>query len=286
MSDLIPAHLRYLRVGGHSEHTVEDRAKILYRLAEDLPNGIDEATGEDLLAWFDEHANWHPNTRACYRAHIASFYRWAAHGPVRHIVDDPTQFVPAVRRRRGLPHPATDDQIAEALERANKRWCRAITLARWAGLRAGEIQRLQRRDITERHIRVLGKGGKIRIVPTHARIWEELKDVDDGLIVEATGGGMMPEDYLSKRGARYFRRLGITGFHLHMCRHSFATSLLAAGVDIRVIQRLLGHASLATTEIYTLVVDWQLDDAIARLPDVTGGRPRLEAKPPTATDSQ
>lgn len=136
------------------------------------------------------------------------------------------------------------------------------------GLRVSELVQLKSLEVglNEGVLRVTGKGDKTRLVPfgEHARLWLEryLKEarpvilngqIDDALFVTARGGAMTRQMFwiLIKK---YAAQAGIT-IHLspHTLRHAFATHLLNHGADLRVVQLLLGHADISTTQIYTHV---------------------------------
>ncbi len=121
-------------------------------------------------------------------------------------------------------------------------------------------------DLEEGSLRVLGKGGKEREVPlgsfAHEAVSAYLTRGRPALATVASRGAL----FLNARGGRlsrqscarllgrYVRLAGIDRrVTLHTLRHSFATHLLEGGADVRVVQELLGHASVATTQIYTLV---------------------------------
>jgi integrase/recombinase XerD len=120
-------------------------------------------------------------------------------------------------------------------------------------------------------INVIGKGNKERVVPLGRKAVEALKhylDVGRPKLVKTKSPGVV---FLTKRGTpfatvtmwlrikRCVRRAGITrNVTPHMLRHSFATHLLEHGADLRVIQELLGHASISTTEVYTHVASQRL----------------------------
>ncbi|MBM6774969.1 tyrosine recombinase [Olsenella profusa] len=135
------------------------------------------------------------------------------------------------------------------------------------GLRASELCGLDLRAVLpdEALLRVFGKGGKERVVPVLGTAAEALAaylDRGRGALV-----GRRPTDavFLNVRGGRlsrqsvhaivekYGRVVGLRGLHPHTLRHSFATHLLEGGADLRVVQELLGHANIATTQLYTHV---------------------------------
>jgi integrase/recombinase XerC len=130
-----------------------------------------------------------------------------------------------------------------------------------AGLRVSELCGLDRRDIDlrGRTVTVLGKGGKQRRVPVHdaavaaLRAWfEDGRDLMEGppeaAFVNRRGSRLGPRDV-----RRILDRRADSPTHPHALRHTYATHLLDGGADLRVVQELLGHASLATTQVYTHV---------------------------------
>lgn len=143
------------------------------------------------------------------------------------------------------------------------------------GLRIGEITHVQMRDVTSTgsHIRVMGKGSRERTVyVTNERLLGDFQrylhlrnlttSAHDFVFLNARGG-RLTEAAFRKRLRRLSEALCIEP-HItpHRFRHSAATLLIEEGVDIRLVQRLLGHASIATTEIYTKVSDRSLFQAI------------------------
>jgi len=137
-----------------------------------------------------------------------------------------------------------------------------------SGLRISELTnaRLENLNLEEGIIRVTGKGGKTRLVPVGrkacAAISAYLEKERPGLVRRRTGS----EIFLSVRGAKLTtvrvwqiirkvaKHAGIeTNVYPHLLRHSFATHLLSNGADLRIIQEMLGHADISTTQIYTHV---------------------------------
>ncbi len=162
------------------------------------------------------------------------------------------------------------------------------------GLRVGELVSLEWRDIDleARVLRVLGKGGKERMVPFGKAAadalrawldeWEAVRaagrDLDDSrepLILNARGGRLSARSVRRVLDRWVKEAALVEGVHPHTLRHSFATHLLEAGADLRSIQELLGHSSLATTQKYThLDVDRLLSvyrDAHPRARQARGG---------------
>lgn len=142
------------------------------------------------------------------------------------------------------------------------------------GLRVSELGSLRINDIKfdEHLVKCLGKGGKSRIVPLGSRAYESLLNyLDSGRERFSKGNSSEQGLFLTQRG-HPFTRQGIVFMlvkraqdalmkervYPHMLRHSFATHLLANGAPVRVIQEMLGHADISTTQIYTHVNDKQI----------------------------
>jgi integrase/recombinase XerC len=137
-----------------------------------------------------------------------------------------------------------------------------FTLLYGCGLRIAEALALDVRDARDAVLRVVGKGGKERIVPVLAVVREAIAAwlalhpdprPDSPLFLGVRGRRL--DAAVAQRTLRHFRRLQGLPEHAtpHALRHSFATHLLAGGADLRSIQDLLGHASLSTTQRYTAV---------------------------------
>jgi integrase/recombinase XerD len=190
--------------------------------------------------------------------------------------DNPAAALRLPRRPRALPHvlsPAEAVRLIEAAAGTQPRALRdqaLVELLYGAGLRVSEAVGLDKAgvDLDSRIVRVLGKGGKERLVPIGRPATEALRRyLSRGrpyldarhrpeLFLNARGGG------LTRAGAfLILRRLAAKAgldperVHPHLLRHSFATHLLEGGADLRSVQEMLGHADLATTELYTHVSD-------------------------------
>jgi integrase/recombinase XerC len=187
---------------------------------------------------------------------------------------NPATAVPHPRGTTAAPVVADRYAIEELLEGfadtpAGRRDRAAVELLYAAGLRVGELVGLDLEDVhlAERTLRVRGKGRKERLVPFGRPAAEALKAYlpvrakwrrdrggdDDPLFVNQRGGRLSDRSVRRLLDDAVRRSADLAHLHPHALRHAFATHLLEAGMDLRAIQELLGHSSLATTQIYTRV---------------------------------
>ncbi len=188
------------------------------------------------------------------------------------VVENPAKAVATPRKDKALPKTLSVDEAAAAVEARGRDGAlgardRALLELLYAtGLRVSEAVglRLDDLDLASRQVRTVGKGRKERVVPFGRAAQDALKawlKERGALLPEASAS---PYVFLNARGGRLTdrsvrrvldRALRAGGVPRraspHALRHSFATHLLAAGADLRVIQELLGHASLSTTQRYT-----------------------------------
>jgi integrase/recombinase XerD len=190
--------------------------------------------------------------------------------------DNPAAEVAPPRRVRRLPRtlsPGEAERLIEAAAGTTPRALRdsaIVELLYGAGLRVSELVSLDRAsvDLDERLVRALGKGSKERVVPIGRRASDALRRyLSRGrpyldrrhrpeLFLNAKGGPLTRAGvFLILRKIAAKAGLEPERVHPHLLRHSFATHLLEGGADLRSVQEMLGHADLATTELYTHVSD-------------------------------
>jgi integrase/recombinase XerD len=211
-----------------------------------------------------------PTSQARILSGVRSFYRWLLLDG--RIDADPTELLESPRLGEHLPEVLTTaevDQLEASIDRSKPEGQRnraIIEVLFSCGLRVSELTHLRLSDLflEEGYIRVMGKGSKERLVPISNRAVHELElwFYDRNLMTIKAG----EEDYvfLNRRGAHLTRTMilimvkrqaeaaGIQKtISPHTLRHSFATALLEGGADLRVIQAMLGHEDIGTTEIYT-----------------------------------
>jgi integrase/recombinase XerD len=200
---------------------------------------------------------------------------------------DPSEGVGAMRGTRPLPNFLSVDEIDRLLNQPDASTApgardRAMLEVLYAsGLRVSELVALPLGAIDQGTgvVRVRGKGGKERIVPVGERAQNSLSTYLSGPRQKLLGARRCPDLFVTPRGAgmtrqgfwkligRYARAAGIAQrVYPHSLRHSFATHLLERGADLRAVQAMLGHADIATTQIYTHVDRERLKAVIAKHP--------------------
>lgn len=266
-----------------SEHTVrayvgDVRACLEWCAAETGAVALDDVTLADLRAWLGSlaAAGAARTTLARRSASVRTFFAWARR--TGRVDTDPALRLTSPKRQRTLPDVLTADGASQLLDVAevaaddddpvHQRNRAVLELLYASGIRVGELVGLDVDDVDldRQVVRVLGKGRKERIVPFGAPAASALRTwLDQGrarLAVDGSG----PALFLGRRGRRVDPRQVRTVVHdllrhvpdapdvgPHGLRHSAATHLLDGGADLRLVQELLGHASLATTQIYTHV---------------------------------
>jgi integrase/recombinase XerC len=228
-------------------------------------------------------------TRASYTSHIKAAYRWWH--AVKLLPTDPFANYATPTVRPGPPRSLSLGDVARLIGFAynQPRLHLIVWLAYGAGLRVGEIARLRIEDCAvfgvRPHLRVYGKGRRERLVWLHPDVAEVLRGAlvgrpQSGPVVESEvdGGRPISPARVSRLVSWALRDVGIAATG-HQLRHTFATELLAAGKgqNLHAISRLLGHASVATTERYVSGYDQDAYDAVQGLPDPRPGPRRLPA---------
>ncbi|MCU0237080.1 MAG: tyrosine-type recombinase/integrase [Acidobacteria bacterium] len=265
-------YIAYLRdIKKYSPHTVKAYAIDIRQFQEFFAASRLELNRGNIRA-FIAHAFAHSRNKATVARKIyaiRSFYGYQVRSGA--LANNPLEGISSPKQERRIPRILTENEMLEfldALPEENFLQLRnkaMFELLYATGLRISELTGLRSGDIrfAERLVRVLGKGRKERIVPFHeqaAAIMErylrrmrlEFPAAQERVFVNARGGSLTPRSVERILQSVY---RGLAGsqrrVHPHLLRHSFATHLLQRGANLRVIQELLGHSSLATTEKYT-----------------------------------
>lgn len=252
---------------GLAKRTVTERIGTITRFARDTSTDPVTATTATITEWLAAGA-WCNGSRGVYHSHLRTWYDWLIENG--HRIDHPMATVRKPKRARATPHPVAAENLPRLIE--GRMWPTTrvmILLAALAGLRVHEIARVRGQDIdrTAWTLRVRGKGDVIADIPLHPLL------VDEAQAMPARGwwfpsssrpSGHMAGKSVGERIGDVMRRKGVPGTAHHL-RHTFATELLDSGADLRTVQELLRHASLATTQIYVRVADRKKAEAIGRL---------------------
>lgn len=271
-------YVRYLKLErNHSQNTIDGYQHDLQKLIDYMSTAGKSVYNIQLEDLEEFSASLHdigvsPTSQCRILSGVRAFFRFLRLDGYRD--DDPAELLESPQLGRHLPEVLSTQEV-DALEAS-------IDLSKWeghrnraiievlfsCGLRVSELINLKLSNLyfDERFVRVLGKGSKERLVPISGKAIEELKYwfIDRNCMNIKPG----EEDYvfLNRRGAHLTRTMilimikrqaeqaGIEKtISPHTLRHSFATALLEGGANLRVIQEMLGHESIATTEIYTHV---------------------------------
>lgn len=276
LSHAVEHYLQYIEVvRGYSAHTVKNYRRDLDKLIEFCStHKIDDISrlNASLLRQWVATLSRDKLSATSIQRHLSStrsLYKFLARS--RSDLDDPTAGVKAPRTPRTLPKSLEPDQVNQLLNHPSETALMARDLAiaellYSAGLRLSELvgANLNDLDRNEKVITVIGKGQKTRVVPvggpalTALAEWmkyrpmgKEALGYDSPLFVTQRGKRMSPravQDRLRQLAIKH----GMTQrVHPHVLRHAFASHLLESSGDLRAVQELLGHANIATTQIYT-----------------------------------
>lgn len=270
-ADPIEEHLASLRARGASAQTLRAYRSDLADYAawlEDRGTGLRDATRTHVRGYAADLAA--RELAAATRARRLS----AVRGLHRRLsgegeATDPAAEIPGPKRQRRLPVVPAERDTARMLDVAwpdtplGLRDRALLELLYGCGLRAAEACALELASLDGRTLRVTGKGGRARLVPLGepaadavaawlARGRPELATSDSPpALLLSTRGNRLDTSGVRRALSRRLRAVGLEHHGPHALRHAYATHMLEGGGDLRAIQELLGHASLATTEVYT-----------------------------------
>jgi integrase/recombinase XerC len=273
----LAAYRRHLRDDlGRADATIDGYLELLTRMDRELPQGLTRACEDELKEWINTDRHGRAMRNWC-RTIVCGFFAWACDPDEPRLDFNPARRLP----RLSMPDQATElvptEQVRAVLTAARRPYLDWFLLASYAGLRCIEIAQLNRDRVTADELWILGKGGKSRIVPTHPLIWQALQlppvfePVNDlrGRPVNLVAGGLTRQQ-ISHQGNRQLQKvLGQPELSMHKLRRWFGTAAYeASGEDMRVVQELLGHASVATTQRYVATRTTRKRTAVAGLPAV------------------
>ena len=251
---------------GLSARTITERIRVITQIA--TTTGTDPAalTPQTISTWLATLPT--AATKNAYFTVLRAWSKWLVQSD--HRVDDPTTRVPKPRTPPGHPRPVTDTQLDAVLALPLRQDTRTkIILAAYAGMRVHEIAKIRGEDISPvaETITITGKGSRTDTLPAHQLILQQASNYPRrGLWFPS------PKDPAVPVRAKTVSRVISDAFDradapatAHQLRHYFATSLLRAGTDSRVVQSLMRHESLATTGRYLAVDVEQQRNALSGL---------------------
>lgn len=279
LKDFIDRYLDKLRFEKRaSQHTIESYQRVLNKALEVLEREFSE-----LKEWkdvkleqmrviqrefnFDADLNKLNNNSVAHDLYaLSSFFKFLV--SIEEIPDNPFSLIKAPKIKRHLPKILSLTEIDAILSLTpetiyERRDLAIVELLFSSGLRVSELVGLDLEDYDEfvQEVRVLGKGSKQRVVPVND---SAISRINDYLLIRESFEPKEPALFLNRFGSRLTTRAVeqnlmklcdkasvTTHLNPHKLRHSFATELLQGGADLRSVQEMLGHASLAATQIYT-----------------------------------
>ncbi len=269
---------------GLSQNTLGAYRADLMTLARGLAEkkkSIDLADKADLLAFIASRVEGGAKPRSTARqlSSFRRFFRYIMREGMRD--DDPTSDIEMPRIGRSLPKTLTEDEVELLLSAPNTdeplghRDRAMLELLYATGLRVSELINLKQSQVNFNQgvLRIIGKGDRERLIPLGDESQRWLKDFIDGprmeILLERQTDYLFPTrrgDRMTRQAfwhiiKRYAQKAGVQKkMSPHSLRHAFATHLLNRGADLRVVQLLLGHSDLSTTQIYTHVARERLKD--------------------------
>ena len=273
-ADLLDRYERWMRAAGWSYRTQQQRRRMASHVLDLWPDPR-QITADDLIDWLSDLGTSHDTgeqlskwTRATYHSHVRAFFKWLTSTGVIEVNPTTAEHFTRPKPPSGRPKPLTRSEEARALMAARGNVHAWLLLALRQGLRAHEIAKVRGEDVTEELIHVTGKGGKSAYLPTHPDVWRLAQDYPRRgyWFPSPAHDGHISSNSVSIMVGRLFRSLGIEG-SIHRARHSYGTSLLRNGANMRVVQQLMRHSSPASTALYTAVDEDEMRAAINLLGD-------------------
>lgn len=256
---IIDEYLLTLSAAGQRPATLRMRYFQLCQMARGLGCPPGAVTGGMLVSWFGCQQHWTPEGRKSYRAGVRGFCAWA-HRSGR-LPTNPGLDLPKVRVPKAPPRPASDHAWEVALAGASPRVVLMMRLAAEGGLRREEVAQVHHHDLIDvgaPQLLVHGKGGKKRVIPISDYLAHLIREgapahtpgaPPDGWLFPTGLGGHMTAAHVGRLVARALP----DDFTMHQLRHRMATRAYRGSKNLRAVQTLLGHASIATTERYLAV---------------------------------
>ncbi len=280
LSNKIPVFLDYLRKEkNYSEHTVRayksDIESFFEFLLEKKVSTVDSRVISNFIAFLMKYG-LDTTTVARKLSSLKSYFK--ALKKLGFVTDNPAEIIKTPKKKKHLPGFLTYEQIEDGLKIDDPRDHAMMELLYSCGLRASELTGLNIDDIDlqKEEVRVMGKGGKERILPVGSKAREAIiaylrsrkppkgKNAQPALFLNYRGGRLSSRS-LQRIVHKHLTKVArAAGTNPHILRHTFATHLLERGADLRAVQELLGHVSLSTVQIYTHLTTKRVKDIYSK----------------------
>lgn len=232
---------------------------------------LTRASDADVAAWLRTLKASKPTRNAARKALVAYAAYCADTGRRRH---HPGRDVPRLSEPRGVPKAldvVSGQRVMAAALDAGPRDAVMVALMLFGALRCTEARTLRWDDVAPSWLRIAGKGGVVRAVPLQPLAaelltgWREQCPSPSWVLPSPVRDAPLSDSVLRKRLRAIGAAAGVPGLHPHLLRHTAATRAVELGADLRTVQEWLGHASLATTQVYTRVRSDLVAQAVGRL---------------------
>ncbi len=242
-ADLLGDYAQHLTALGRSPSTIRCRTEWAAMLTRDT-GPPESVTTAEVESWLARH-RWSAQTRRIVITSLRQWFAWLVDTGAR--VDNPAAGLKAPPQPHYAAHPIPEPVLAAAMSRATGATWWLLRVAATTGLRRAELARLRGSDCRDGWLTVLGKGQRERRVPVPPDVAAYLA-AHRGVVFPAADGAQRTPVAIGQVIRRATR-----GYGPHSIRHRYATTVYAAGHDMRAVQELLGHASIATTQLYVQV---------------------------------
>lgn len=245
-----------------SAQTIELRGYHVRRLARaQLASEPWQIARSDLLEWTGRH-DWRRETARTVRSSFRRFWAWGV--STGRTTENIADVLPMIRPEQPRPRPAAPATVVTAMRAADQRIVLMLRLANELGMRRGEVAQVHPendlvRDLVGWALVVHGKGARKRVLPLPDDLAQLLRQAPPGYLFPSPNGGHLSPHWVGTLATRALA----DGTTMHQLRHLCATEVHQQTRDIRLVQTLLGHSSLATTQRYVAVDDSKVREAIA-----------------------
>lgn len=281
-AQLVEEFLLYLSgERGFSANTIaaykSDLAKFTEYLEKEQLTQVEQITQKVILSFCGQLKNKHyaPASISRYSMAVKSFFKFLRR---EHIIDiDPSSLIPGQKLWQTIPQVMDVDEIDLLISQPDvntfigSRDIAILETLYATGIRVSELCGINSSDIKEDCIRIMGKGKKERLVPVGSKAQDAIAYYlssfrsnihKEGALFTTEKGKRISRVHVFLLIKKYSKQAGIEkNVFPHLFRHSFATHLLDHGADIRIIQELLGHSNIQTTDRYTHVSQRKLQEA-------------------------